>query len=365
MEPLFHTSILGSHAILYPDRLTYKQPGKKEQSIPLSQIASVTPAMMGMQQIILELRGGQKIPCMVRLKDKKKICEAIMKAKEEIKEEHTPVEAQVGCPKCGSTQITSQKKGWSLGTGFLGSNKVLITCLSCGHRFKPGAGIQVFRALIVLFFLALSTQTHAASACCSHHGGIDHCDLPSGHDMCVDGSLSPSCTCSAPVSSSPVKRVISAQSSPSVSSPKLLSSIFTPDAQTKIAGCRANGALPDHACTPGAVLPVTLAQLCKPGYTKTVRDVSEATKKKVFGAYSITAHPTGTYEVDHLIPLELGGSNEIANLWPEAATPTPGFHEKDKLENSLHQQVCKGTMLLSDAQRGISTDWMNAYSNMK
>jgi hypothetical protein len=29
--------------------------------------------------------------------------------------------------------------------------------------------------------------------------------------------------------------------------------------------------------------------------------------------------PRGAYEVDHLIPLELGGDNVIANLWPEAA----------------------------------------------
>ena len=35
------------------------------------------------------------------------------------------------------------------------------------------------------------------------------------------------------------------------------------------------------------------------------------------------SHHGSAYEVDHLISLELGGSNEVANLWPEAATPKP------------------------------------------
>ena len=43
----------------------------------------------------------------------------------------------VKCTKCGSTQVHAEKRGWDLTTGFLGSSKVYITCLSCGHRFRP------------------------------------------------------------------------------------------------------------------------------------------------------------------------------------------------------------------------------------
>ncbi|QJB32120.1 hypothetical protein HF324_12275 [Chitinophaga oryzae] len=61
---------------------------------------------------------------------------------------------QVHCPKCNSTQITANKKGFSAGkavvgalltggigvlAGGIGSGKVIITCLACGHQFKPGA----------------------------------------------------------------------------------------------------------------------------------------------------------------------------------------------------------------------------------
>src|SRR6266568_858009 len=35
-------------------------------------------------------------------------------------------------------------------------------------------------------------------------------------------------------------------------------------------------------------------------------------------------------EVDHLIPLELGGADTKANLWPQPYEPRPGAHEKDK-----------------------------------
>ena len=49
-------------------------------------------------------------------------------------------------------------------------------------------------------------------------------------------------------------------------------------------------------------------------------------------------------------------SNDIANLWPEAASPTPGFHQKDEVENYLHDQVCSGAMSLKDAQTEIATN---------
>lgn len=131
--------------------------------------------------------------------------------------------------------------------------------------------------------------------------------------------------------------------------------------------CVINGALPDHECTPGAIFPdATKDIICVPGYTAKVRNVSASTKKKIYTAYGL-AYPqvTGTYEADHLIPLELGGSNEIANLFPEAGSPTPGFHEKDLVENYLHQEVCAGRINLSSAQIQIANDWLAVYNELK
>ena len=42
------------------------------------------------------------------------------------------------CPTCGSTSITAGQRGYTLLTGFLGSNKTVNRCANCGHTWKPG-----------------------------------------------------------------------------------------------------------------------------------------------------------------------------------------------------------------------------------
>ncbi len=134
--------------------------------------------------------------------------------------------------------------------------------------------------------------------------------------------------------------------------------------RTKTEGCVVNGVLPDLACTPGATITTaTKDQICVPGYSKTVRNVPAAEKAQVYAEYGIASHSLGQYEVDHLVSLELGGSNDISNLWPEAASPTPGFHQKDGEENTLHQEVCNGNISLVQAQQEIAQNWLGVYSS--
>ena len=60
---------------------------------------------------------------------------------------------QVCCPLCGSSRIQAGRKGYGVGKaaagalllgplgllgGFIGSSKVKVTCLKCGHVFAPG-----------------------------------------------------------------------------------------------------------------------------------------------------------------------------------------------------------------------------------
>ena len=135
--------------------------------------------------------------------------------------------------------------------------------------------------------------------------------------------------------------------------------------QTKTSGCIVHGALQDTACTPGDILSqATKTAICKSGYASSVRNVPQSEKNQVYAAYGITHHASGQYEVDHLVSLELGGSNDISNLWPEAASPTPGFHQKDKVENYLHDQVCSGAVSLQQAQVEIATNWLGVYNQM-
>ena len=135
--------------------------------------------------------------------------------------------------------------------------------------------------------------------------------------------------------------------------------------QTRTSGCQVNGPLQDTACTPGDIFPsATKSTICVPGYAGSVRDVSTSVKNKVYAEYGIVKRSPGQYEVDHLVSLQLGGSNDISNLWPEAASPTPGFHEKDRIENYLHDQVCNGSISLIQAQVEIATNWLNVYKRL-
>ena len=115
---------------------------------------------------------------------------------------------------------------------------------------------------------------------------------------------------------------------------------------------------PNPSLTPGAVLTTDASTICTPGYASGVRDVSTATKEQVYAEYGVSyPQPLGAYEVDHFIPLEIGGSNDITNLWLEPATPTPGFHQKDQFENFEHGQVCNGTISVAEAQSRMVSDW--------
>lgn len=143
----------------------------------------------------------------------------------------------------------------------------------------------------------------------------------------------------------PIKPIVAANTTPVVKVEKELSSF-----------------LPNPTMTPGTRFPrVTKQQICTVGYTKTVRDVTESKKKAVFSLYN-TDRTKDEYEVDHLISLQLGGNNDLGNLWPQSYTTQPwNARIKDKLENKLNDEICKGRLSMKEAQQRISTDWILTY----
>ena len=71
---------------------------------------------------------------------------------------------------------------------------------------------------------------------------------------------------------------------------------------------------------------------------------------------------TQVCELDHLVPLELGGADGLGNIWPECGSSAVAldaryFKIKDRVENYLADEVKSGRMSLEAAQRGIATDW--------
>jgi hypothetical protein len=146
--------------------------------------------------------------------------------------------------------------------------------------------------------------------------------------------------------------------------------------------------LPDQDKTPGATDPAvaTAAEICgktwKQGpkdsppvsggtltYSQAGRQTSETLKNQVFVTYGIAnPHDGGTsYEVDHRIPLSLGGRDELQNLWPQSRT-APGFNAwvKDRLEDRLYNLVCHPkpgdpTVTLPQAQAVFLGDWTKGY----
>lgn len=121
-------------------------------------------------------------------------------------------------------------------------------------------------------------------------------------------------------------------------------------------------ARPKPELTPGANFPgVTAADVCQVGWARSHRHVELAQYLSVYSAYGVAyPEPAGSYELDHLIPLELGGSNENANLWPQPSAGV-GFHQKDALENRLHELVCAGKADLKATQAALASDWFAVY----
>jgi hypothetical protein len=139
--------------------------------------------------------------------------------------------------------------------------------------------------------------------------------------------------------------------------------------QTKTSGCTL-GPLPDRRCSPGAYYSkLTKSVICSPSFrTGPIRNVPVSVKHQVEAAYGMKPRAYGaTLEIDHIISLELGGSNDPQNLYPERATfanGAPGFHVKDKLENATHRAVCAGTIGLRTAQRQIAGNWELLYQKV-
>ena len=137
-----------------------------------------------------------------------------------------------------------------------------------------------------------------------------------------------------------------------------------------ISGAAIGGDLPDSIITPGAInAEVTQDNIqqtiCVKGYTKKIRPPAYYTnklKKQQIKEYGYADTNPKHYEEDHLIALSIGGApNDPRNLWPEPRNGGWNAGKKDQLELVLYKMVCSEQVSLSEAQKAMATNWIEAW----
>jgi len=98
---------------------------------------------------------------------------------------------------------------------------------------------------------------------------------------------------------------------------------------------------------------------CKYVVTRHGRHVTLADKRAAFSRAGISWSNHSQYVVDHIVPLELGGANDLINL--QVQTIDEG-KLKDRVENALAKCVCDGAMTLTEAQLTVR-HWRSVDSN--
>lgn len=121
-------------------------------------------------------------------------------------------------------------------------------------------------------------------------------------------------------------------------------------------------AVPDSRLTPGRTGPASSVELCAPDRPAVPVTVDRQVALAVFRAHGIETPQPLAYELDHLVPPELGGVTVPENLWPQ---PYEGSvwdaNAKDALEDRLVRKTCSGEISLRAAQADIARDWVAAY----
>ena len=139
------------------------------------------------------------------------------------------------------------------------------------------------------------------------------------------------------------------------------SSTFVQNETYESVGYYSSYAYPNPNYTTGDIMEGNATRVCVSGYTSTVRNVPNSLRNQIYAEYNYDRASNISIELDHFIPLCLGGSNDAKNLWVQYENPKPGFKEKDRVEDYLCHQVCNGNMTLSEAQMEIWSDWVAVY----
>jgi hypothetical protein len=118
---------------------------------------------------------------------------------------------------------------------------------------------------------------------------------------------------------------------------------------------------PKHQLTPGAVTTTNANKICNLPGRLAVPTIPTSVQSAVFDSYGYTTPAAQRKHIlDLLVPITLGGSVTVANIWPAAVEGT-GFFQKSQLDGILKNLVCRRQVTLTQAQHALETDWYVAW----
>lgn len=107
---------------------------------------------------------------------------------------------------------------------------------------------------------------------------------------------------------------------------------------------------PNEAQTPGEVCTTKNPDFSEFRYAEKIpyckRNVSTRTKNGVYRSYGVNLKNKKAYTIDHLIPLSIGGTNSVKNLWPE---PKSIKDLRYNLELEIYYAVKSGDLTQAEA----------------
>ncbi len=113
---------------------------------------------------------------------------------------------------------------------------------------------------------------------------------------------------------------------------------------------------PNAVLTPGATIAdITADAVCADGYAQDRRARALDRERSGVLGYGLGSANRTEFELDRLIPVELGGSNDSTNLWPEPILEAGknGAIDKNAIEIQLHDAVCAKHLKLDAAQAAV------------
>jgi hypothetical protein len=109
---------------------------------------------------------------------------------------------------------------------------------------------------------------------------------------------------------------------------------------------------------PGAIASTDFSEVCAPGYSRNHRQDSYTLRESI----RARDHCGKDSQVDHRVPLSLGGKDSPENLWCQPGNTTWNYKDKDKLEVFMWVRTCKQKEVsLETAQKMFLGDWRKGY----